>query len=147
MPAGNNDSGGGQDAGVTSCDTMQALLIELHDTSMLSWRKIAELPDFAPLPPGTLCRWANTGYLPPKWYGRFGFDLIIPMPACPVHGVVHCYDCASQIVKPAHRPPGKPRPPRISISLDDPDSAARSILAHMEAEAVAELVRLLEDRK
>lgn len=129
---------------VTKRDTIRGRLKELNGSGGLSWRKIAALPDFVPVPAGTLCRYAKTGYLPPKWRVRFGLIAYVPTLACPVHGVVHCYDCETQIVKPARNHPARPRPPRISIRLDDPDSAARSILSHMEAGAVVKLIDLLE---
>lgn len=64
--------------------------------------------------------------------------------ACPICGILHTAKC-SKAAKPP--PIGKPRAPRISIRLDDPDSAARSILAHMKAEKIVKLIEILEDRK
>lgn len=133
--------------GVTKRDIIRIRLQELHGSAGLSWRKIAALPEFAPLPPGTLCSWAKTGKLPRRWYARFGLVAYVPAPLCAVHGIVHCYDCETQIVKPAHKPKPKPRQPRISIRLDDPDSAARTILSHMRAGAVTELVKRLDHRE
>jgi len=129
---------------MNSAGDIRIRLQELHDSGGLSWRKIAALPEFSPLPPGTLCSWAKTGHLPRKWYHRFGLVAYVPAPLCAVHGVVHCYDCETQIVKPARKPAAKPRSARISIRLDDPDSAARSILSHMPVESVVKLIDLLE---
>lgn len=39
----------------------------------------------------------------------------------------------------------RPRPPRISIRLDNPESAARSIEGHMEPEIMNELIELLQE--
>lgn len=39
----------------------------------------------------------------------------------------------------------RPRPPRIAIRLDNPESAARSIKGHMDPEVVTELVELLRE--
>ncbi len=39
----------------------------------------------------------------------------------------------------------KPRPPRIAIRLDKPDSAATTILEHMDQEKVSELIDLLKE--
>jgi hypothetical protein len=39
-----------------------------------------------------------------------------------------------------------PRPPRIAISLKNPESAARSIQKNMEPEVMAELIELLNER-
>ena len=41
----------------------------------------------------------------------------------------------------------KPRPPRIAIRLDNPESAARSIEKHMEPEIVGQLIGLLQEGK
>lgn len=37
----------------------------------------------------------------------------------------------------------RPRPPRISIRLDNPESAAYSIRGHMDKELIEELIKLL----
>ena len=37
----------------------------------------------------------------------------------------------------------RPRPPRIAIRLDNPESAARSIMKNMDQEVIGELIELL----
>jgi hypothetical protein len=39
----------------------------------------------------------------------------------------------------------RPRPPRIAIRLDNPESAARSIRTHMDPEVMDELIALLKE--
>lgn len=130
--------------GVTNPDTVRERLTGLHDTQHLSWRLIAALPEFVGVPAGTLCTWSKTGYLPRKHHARFGWTVTVDVPVCPIHGTVHCYDCSREIVKPKHKPRTTPRPPRIAIRLDDPTSAAASILAHMTPWTVTQLIELLE---
>ncbi len=62
--------------GVTTSDTVQAELKVCYDTYG-SWRRISSLSQYRGIPAGTLCTIANTGYVPKKWYPRFG----IPLPA------------------------------------------------------------------
>ena len=66
-----------------------------------------------------------------------------PIPA----GTLYDIYCGKKIPKRWHKrlryPP--PRPPRIAIRLDNPESAARSIQKHMEPDLIAELIKLLED--
>lgn len=38
----------------------------------LSWRQIANLDDYKPIPPGSLCTFAKTGELADKWRVRLG---------------------------------------------------------------------------
>ena len=63
------------------------------------------------------------------------------------HGTLHGIYSGKPIPKKWHEklnyPP--PRPPRIAIRLDNPESAARSIEKHMEPEIVRKLRRLLSD--
>ena len=50
-----------------SPDIVQEELQELSDSLSLSWRDIAQLPEYKGIPPGTLCTIAKTGYIPKKW--------------------------------------------------------------------------------
>ena len=74
----------------------------------------------------------------PKIAARAEFT---PIPPSTLNSIYH----GGPIPKKWHRklryPP--PRPPRISIRLDNPESAARSIQKHMEPENIRELVELL----
>ena len=38
-----------------------------------------------------------------------GLPALQPVPVCPVHLVAHCYDCETQVVKPAPKPRKKRR--------------------------------------
>lgn len=58
--------------GVTTSDTAQGRLKMLHDTSGLSWRRIAALEAYEGIPAGTLATIGKTGMVPKKWRGRFG---------------------------------------------------------------------------
>ena len=64
-----------------------------------------------------------------------------PIPA----GTLYDIYCGKKIPKRWHKrlryPP--PRPPRISIRLDNPESAARSIQNNMDSETIAELIEKL----
>ena len=51
-------------------DILRERLRSLHDTSGLSWRKIAEIPEFKGVPAGTLCAIAKGAKVPKKWRRR-----------------------------------------------------------------------------
>ena len=61
----------------------------------------------------------------------------------PIEEIKACYKCG-KILSKYHKCKSDPRPPRISIRLDDPESAARSIEKHMEPELISELIELLK---
>jgi len=110
------------------CDIIKAQLNELHDTYGLSWRKIAKMGEYKGIKPGTL--WAiakGEREIPDKFKARFGIPYEAPAPVCLVHGVVHCYDCQSQVVT------KRKRKPRVYRSLFD--------------WPVKELARALENRE
>lgn len=75
--------------GVRNADIVRSELTELHDTQMLSWREIADLPRYRPIPPGTL----NSIYLgypiPYKWYSKLGLHRPVKTEPCPTCGEVH----------------------------------------------------------
>ena len=56
----------------------------------------------------------NADYQPPVWVcEKWGVIKYEPAPVCSVHGVVHCYDCAKQVVKSKPKPKQqRPRYPR-----------------------------------
>lgn len=57
---------------VTICDTVKDRLNYLNGTLGLSWRAIANLDDYKPIPAGSLCRFVKDGYLADKWRVRLG---------------------------------------------------------------------------
>ena len=85
----------------------------------LTWRKISALPQYSPIPAGTLCRWYHTGYLPLKWYYRLGIPEPVTVRPCPQCGEIH------NMLKTCKADRRKRH--RIAISKLDPASAARSI--------------------
>ena len=57
---------------VKNPDTPQERLKSLHDTSGLSWRKIANLDSYRGIPPGSLATFAKSGWLARRYRSRFG---------------------------------------------------------------------------
>lgn len=74
---------------VTSCDKVQERLRSLHDRYGLSFRTIAYLGEFRPIPAGTLCTIYKTGRVPNKWCKRLGLQEYKTAPACSKCGEVH----------------------------------------------------------
>ena len=61
--------------------------------------------------------------------------------------VLACAKCGvAHVTKRCTNGNGKPRPPRIAIRLDNPDSAARSIMRNMGAGERDELIEILMER-
>lgn len=56
---------------VTASDILRGLLTRARDTSVLSWRQIALLEEFSPLPPGTLCSIYKGAEIPRCWWKRY----------------------------------------------------------------------------
>lgn len=86
------------------CDIERKTLLRLHEIDGLSWRKIANLDRYNGIPAGTLCSFANGDKeLPDQYKWQLGIPFTAPASVCPIHGVVHEYDCQSQRVsrKPA----------------------------------------------
>lgn len=52
------------DEPLTESSAIRRRLIELHDQDGLSWRQIADLPEFSDLKAGTLCSFAKGDYEP-----------------------------------------------------------------------------------
>lgn len=67
------------------CETLN----RLHKVDMMSWREIACLDDYRPIPAGTLSAIAKGYPVPRKWYARLGLKLYLPAPACDRCGQVH----------------------------------------------------------
>ena len=90
------------------CETERQELLRLHDTDGHSWPKIACMPKYQGIPVGTLWSFAHgERELSDEYKTRLGIPHDEPAPVCLVHGVVHCYDCETQQVKPKRTP--KPR--------------------------------------
>jgi len=73
-----------------------------------------------------------------------GLPAYKPAPVCPIHGVVHDYDCQTQVVKPLRKP--RARAPRIAIRKDDMGKAATTIMNNLNRDEVTELVSQLRFR-
>ena len=74
---------------VTALERLHAL----HDTDMLSFRKIASRGHFGTCPAGTLSDIYHTGNVPDKWRAVFGLPLMALAPVChcgEVHTVKTC---------------------------------------------------------
>jgi hypothetical protein len=91
--------------GVTNCDAIKFELNLLHDTSGLSWGKIAKMSRFLGVPPGTLYRIATTNYEPkrPEIRKILGLPIFALAPVCPVCGVVHVAKRCTEKTKPARK--------------------------------------------
>jgi very-short-patch-repair endonuclease len=75
---------------VQTLDKLQERLNTIHDTHGLSWRAIAQIPEFAGIPAGTLCAIAK-GRDPKDAHERLLLRLpaLAPAPVCPKCGVPH----------------------------------------------------------
>ena len=73
---------------VSFSDSIALDLKHLHDTVGLKWREIATMPEYKPIPPGTLCAIANGYPIPKRWRVRLGLPPIKQVKACPC-GEVH----------------------------------------------------------
>ena len=78
----------------------------------------------------------------PKIAARREFD---PIPPSTLNSIYHGGKIPKKWQEQLRYPP--PRPPRIAIRLDNPESAAMSIQNNMEPEVMAELIELLEVEK
>lgn len=74
---------------VRNPDIVSKALSELHDTSGLSWRKIAKMDDYSGIPAGTLAAIAKGYPIPRKWHHRLGVRETKPAPVCLECGEVH----------------------------------------------------------
>ena len=84
-----------------ACDIVWQDIDRLRNTFSLSWRKIACTPKYRGIPAGTLCAfYKGEKEIPVKYRARLGIPYELPAPACPTHGIVHCYDCTKETVKP-----------------------------------------------
>ena len=118
---------------ITHVGLVQTILV-LRDIGY-SWQKVTNM-----IAPGVskivIWKIANTSYEPrgPILRYKLGLSTLREVPVCEECG---------KVLTIYHKCKSDPRPPRISIRLDDPESAARSIQKHMEPELIAELVEKL----
>jgi hypothetical protein len=74
---------------VRNSDIVQERLKHLHDTEMLSFRKIAAVDDYNGIPPGTLCAIYHGEPIPIRHREALGLPQLVKVEACPTCGVVH----------------------------------------------------------
>lgn len=134
---------------VRNPDIVRLELQELKRVSGKGWREIAALPQYSPVPFGTLSAIANGYPIPKRWHKHFGIVDPVLVDPCPLCGLAHThahneqvYDPAIQVVKPLPKP-RKPRPARIAIRKDDMVSAATTIINNLNRDEVTELVAQL----
>jgi hypothetical protein len=86
----------------------------------------------------------NPDYQPPaKACAKLGIARLEPAPVCEIHGKVCYCDCTTQEIKPI-RAPG-PRRARRAVNLLDENSAALTIVTHMEWGRVERLIERLKE--
>jgi len=129
---------------MTTFDHLRAYIREQRKSGE-SWDAIAKSFGHSRITKGHVWKMYNKGWEPddPELRLILSLPAFKPMPICPVHGVVHDYDCATHHVTKNRNP--KPRAPRIAIRKDDMQSAARSIVNHMTASDVDVLIVELRD--
>ena|SRR3990167_5569303 len=125
---------------VRNPDIVSKELRSLKGTTGLTWRKIALLDDYSPIPAGTLSTIAKDGYIPRKWRLRLGLPALAPAPVCLKCGNVHVTKKCMANNGNGHRPR------RVAIRIDNPESAARTIEKHFGKAFVSELIELLDNR-
>jgi len=105
------------------------------------WTKIAQSFNHERITRGHIYKMVTGGWEPndPELRIILGLPAYKPVPVCPIHGVVHDYDCQTQTVKPVGKP-RKPRRPRIAVDKENMASAARSIVNNMSPGKVNQLV-------
>jgi len=74
---------------VRTPDIVSKALITLKGITGYSWRKIALLDDYNPIPAGTLCAIAKGYPVPKRWRQKLGLPLLAPAPVCLKCGQVH----------------------------------------------------------
>ena len=60
---------------ITTPDIVQGELYTRKRVSGLTWAEMAALPEYSPIPQGTLCAIANGADIPKKWYRKLGITL------------------------------------------------------------------------
>ena len=110
-------------------------ILALRDVGY-SWQKVTNM-----IAPGVskivIWKIANFSYEPkdPILRYKLGLSILKEVPVCEKCG---------KILSKYHKCKSDPRPPRIAIRLDDPESAARSIQKHMAPDVIGELIELLK---
>ena len=120
-----------------TCEKAQECLLYLKRDMGMTWNEIKALSPFLAIPAGTLWGIAYRGYIPPKWRTQLGLPELKKVSGCLSCGKIHITKRCTSINH-------KRRPPRISIRLDNPESAAKSIEKYMEPEKIEHLIRLLQ---
>jgi hypothetical protein len=129
---------------VRSSDTARRLLISRKGTPGRTWRWLAQNV-YWPVPAGTLCAIAKGEKIPNRYRRVFKLPAIVKREVCPLHGVVHDYDCQTQEVKPRSNGRPKRKRERLAISKHDPASAARSMRRNLTAEMIEGIMEELRD--
>ena len=117
----------------------------------MTWRDIAKLPRFCVTNAATLNGYSRGRQIVNAEHRRaFGMAVLAPAKVCPIHGIVHQFDCECEQVAPLDAriitTPEKrrQRPPRRAIRLDDAESAAASIIgANVSREYLNRLAELI----
>ena len=111
---------------VRNPDGVRRWIRVLNTQSGMTFRRMHGKPYFSTIPPGTLCAIANGYPIPNKHRPVLGLPPIVKVPA--------------NMVRKNRPATGKPRN-RRAVNLDDPISAARTIMsAGVNAEYVDELI-------
>ena len=97
---------------VKTSDTVLSAITELHDDNGMSFRQIAALPSYDPIPFSTIVYIYHGGRVPNKWRYKFDMPQIIKVRS-------------DMVRKTAPRGTGKPRKraARVEIALSDPVKA------------------------
>lgn len=117
-----------------SLDAYKNAFLAEHE-KVKSWRVVVDNKPYKIYP--NMARLIAKGYDPGNKIRR-----ILHLPDKQAVEVCHCG--VAHTTKRCTSSNHRPRPPRIAIRLDNPESAARSIQKHMDPELMAELVELLK---
>ena len=130
-------AGNGRTGPIQYLDSIDAYKNEFlaYYEKVASWRKVAEPYSIHP----NMARLIANGYDPGN---RIRERLQLPEK----QPVEMCEECG-KVLTVYHKCKSEPRPPRISIRLDDPESASRSIKKHMDPGVIGELMRLLNETR
>jgi len=120
---------------VKNSDTVSAEIKELHDTYGLSFREIANLPTYRPIPFGTIAMIYHGGRVPNKWRKQLNMPKLVKVPE-------------TMVRKNAPAGTGRKRPRRIPIypSPEYIENNVTAIIKHFETKDVIALIVELEER-